>query len=487
MIRVKNILKDIVVTGTAGDLNIPVSAVVFDSRKVVDGSLFVAVRGTKYDGHDFIEMALESGASAVICETLPQEPVKEITWVTTTDSASALGIAASNFFGNPSSSLKLTGVTGTNGKTTIATSLYRIFRGLGYKCGLFSTVCNYIEDRELPATHTTPDPVQLNSTLAEMVREGCDYAFMEVSSHATYQKRVAGLHFAGGIFTNLTHDHLDYHKTFARYLAAKKAFFDSLGPDSFAVSNTDDRNGTVMLQNCRAATYTYSTRGMADFRCGIIEQRFQGMALRIDGEEVWTRLIGDFNASNLLAVYAASVLLGADKLEVLRMISDIRPVPGRLETIKSASGVTAIVDYAHTPDALDNVITTINKIRQGAHQLITVVGAGGDRDRTKRPLMAAISVAGSNKVILTSDNPRTEDPEKILDDMFEGITAEYKSRVIRITDRREAIRTAVLMAVEGDIILVAGKGHETYQEIKGIRHHFDDREELAKSLVAKTK
>ena len=485
MIRIKDILKGIVVTGSTGNMNIPVSAVVFDSRKVVHGSLFVAVRGTRYDGHQFIAEALESGATAVICEILPEKAITGITWIITTDSSSALGIAASNFFGNPSSSLKLTGVTGTNGKTTVATSLYRVFRGLGYKCGLFSTVCNYIEDRELPATHTTPDPVQLNSTLADMVREGCDYAFMEVSSHATDQKRVAGLRFAGGIFTNLTHDHLDYHKTFPNYLAAKKAFFDSLEPDAFAVSNTDDRNGAVMLQNCRAAVYTYSTKGMADFRCGIIEQRFEGMGLRIDGEEVWTRFIGDFNASNLLAVYAASVLLGADKGEVLRMISDLHPVPGRLETIRSDARITAIVDYAHTPDALENVITTINKIRMGAHQLITVVGAGGDRDRTKRPFMAAITAAGSNKVILTSDNPRTEDPEKILDDMYEGITAEYRSRVIRITDRREAIRTAVMMAGEGDIILVAGKGHETYQEINGVRNHFDDREELAKVLVKK--
>ena len=486
MMILSKILKDIKIISFTGERETVISGVVFDSRKVTDGSLFVAVRGTKVDGHEFIKAAKEAGASAVICEKLPEKPGENICWIVTDDSASALGIAASNFYGNPSSSLKLIGVTGTNGKTTIATLLYKMFTSLGHKSGLFSTVCNYIIDRESPATHTTPDPVQLNMLLAEMVKSGCEYAFMEVSSHSVDQKRIAGLKFAGGIFTNLTHDHLDYHKTFANYLTAKKAFFDSLSPDAFALTNIDDKNGKIMVQNCRAAKYTFSTRSMADFRCTVIEQRFEGMGLRIDGEEVWTRFIGDFNASNLLAVYAASLLLGAEKKEVLIILSDLRSVAGRLEVIDSQSGITGIVDYAHTPDALLNVIDTINKIRQGQKQLITVVGAGGDRDKTKRPEMASICAVRSNKTILTSDNPRTEDPEKILDDMEAGITPENKKNVLRISDRGEAIKTAVMLANRGDLVLVAGKGHETYQDIKGVKYHFDDREELAKALLTKT-
>jgi UDP-N-acetylmuramoyl-L-alanyl-D-glutamate--2,6-diaminopimelate ligase len=360
-----------------------------------------------------------------------------------------------------------------------------MFLQLGYKCGLFSTVCNYINEKELEATHTTPDPVQLNRLLSEMVREGCDFAFMEVSSHSADQKRIAGLKFEGGIFTNLTHDHLDYHKTFDNYLAAKKSFFDSLSPDAFALVNVDDRNGRVMLQNCKARHYTFSVRGMADYRCNIIDQSFEGMGLKIQGEEIWTRFIGDFNASNLLAVYAASDLLGASQKEILTIISDLHPVSGRLEVIKSAGGISGIVDYAHTPDALLNVISTINKIREGGVQLITVVGAGGDRDRTKRPKMAAISAEGSTKIILTSDNPRTEDPEKIIDEMEVGITTDLKRKVLRISNRHEAIKTAVMMANKGDVILIAGKGHETYQEIMGVRHHFDDREELRNALMLK--
>jgi UDP-N-acetylmuramoyl-L-alanyl-D-glutamate--2,6-diaminopimelate ligase len=406
-------------------------------------------------------------------------------WIKTNDSARALGQAASNFFGNPSDSLKLVGVTGTNGKTTIATLLYRMFMRLGYKCGLFSTVCNFINEKELEATHTTPDPVQLNRLLSEMVREGCDFAFMEVSSHSADQKRIAGLKFKGGIFTNLTHDHLDYHKTFDNYLAAKKSFFDSLSPDAFALVNVDDRNGSVMLQNCKARHYTFSVRGMADYRCNIIEQGFEGMGLKIQGEEIWTRFIGDFNASNLLAVYAASDLLGASQKEIFTIISDLHPVSGRLEVIKSAGGISGIVDYAHTPDALLNVISTINKIREGGVQLITVVGAGGDRDRTKRPKMAAISAEGSTKIILTSDNPRTEDPEKIIDEMEVGINTDLKRKVLRISNRHEAIKTAVMLANKGDVVLIAGKGHETYQEIMGVRHHFDDREELRNALMNK--
>ena len=485
MIKIEEILKGITVVSVTGTKNKSVSGVEFDSRKVKKDSLFVAVKGYKSDGHEFINSAISSGALAIICEKLPEKPEKNITWIITDDSARALGMAASNYYGNPSSLLKLVGVTGTNGKTTIATLLYRMFLRLGYKCGLFSTVCNYINETELEATHTTPDPVQLNRLLAEMVREGCDYAFMEVSSHSADQKRIAGLVFAGGIFTNLTHDHLDYHKTFDNYLAAKKSFFDSLPPGSFALANIDDRNGRVMLQNCQARKFTFSVRGMADFRCNLIEQSFEGMGLKIQGEEVWTRFIGDFNASNLLAVYAASELLGASKKEILTIMSDLHPVSGRLEVIKSPGGISGIVDYAHTPDALLNVIETINKIREGGMQLITVVGAGGDRDRTKRPEMAAISAEGSTKVILTSDNPRTEDPEKILDEMESGITPDLKRKTLRISDRHEAIKTAVMLANKGDVILIAGKGHESYQDVMGVKHHFDDREELRNAFLLK--
>jgi len=485
MMRINDLIRNIGVVSLTGEKDPFIGSIEFDSRKVAPGTLFVAVRGTRSDGHDFIANALESGASAVICEVLPEKADEKVCWIKTDDSAKALGIAASEFFGNPSSLLKLTGVTGTNGKTTIATLLYRMFTGLGYKCGLFSTVCNYIVITELPATHTTPDPVELNRSLAAMVDAGCDYAFMEVSSHAVDQKRIAGLKFTGGIFTNLTHDHLDYHKTFDIYLNAKKSFFDSLPPEAFALVNLDDRNGKVMIQNCKARKYTFSTKGIADFRCNVIEQDFSGMDLRIQGEEVWTRFIGDYNASNLVAVFAASELLGGSRKEILTVMSDLRSVPGRLESVDGPGGIAGIVDYAHTPDALLNVISTINKIRDEGKQLITVIGAGGDRDRTKRPEMAAITAEGSTKVILTSDNPRTEDPEKILDDMETGITPEVRRKVLRICDRREAIRTAVMLAGQGDIVLVAGKGHENYQEVNGIKHHFDDREELKAALMLK--
>jgi len=485
MARISDLIRNIETVSVTGEKNPVIDRIEFDSRKVTPGTLFVAVKGTKSDGHDFIESAVKSGASAVICEVLPAKADKKICWIKTDDSAKALGIVASEFFGNPSSSLKLTGVTGTNGKTTIATLLYRMFSRLGYKCGLFSTVCNYIVITEYPATHTTPDPIELNRSLAAMVEKGCDFAFMEVSSHAVDQKRIAGLKFAGGIFTNLTHDHLDYHKTFDNYLNAKKSFFDSLPSDAFALSNTDDKNGKVMLQNCNARKYTFSVKGVADFRCNVIEQDFSGMDLRIQGEEVWTRFIGDYNASNLLAVFAASELLGGNRKEILAILSDLRSVPGRLESVDGPGGITGLVDYAHTPDALLNVISTINKIRAEGRQLITVVGAGGDRDRTKRPKMAAITAEGSSKVILTSDNPRTEDPEKILDDMEAGITADVRRKVLRICDRREAIKTAVMLAGPGDVVLIAGKGHENYQEINGIKHHFDDREELKAALLLK--
>jgi len=483
--KLEKIIEGIGIISIEGDKNRDIGNISFDSRSVSGRSLFVAVRGSKHDGHDYLNDVVKSGVSAILCETLPANPEKNICWIKTGDSAKALGQAASNFYGRPSSSLKLIGVTGTNGKTTIATLLYRMFSKLGHKCGLFSTVCNYVIDNELPATHTTPDPVQLNGVMSEMVQAGCDYAFMEVSSHAVHQQRIAGLKFAGGIFTNLTHDHLDYHKTFDNYLAAKKGFFDTLAEDAFALVNNDDRNGRVVLQNCDARPYTFSVRGMADYRCSITEQSIDGMALKIMGEEVWTRFIGDFNASNLLAVFAASELLGADRGEILTVLSDLRPVAGRLEVIRSQGGITGIVDYAHTPDALLNVIDTINKIRKKEMQLITVVGAGGDRDKTKRPKMAAISAEGSTKLILTSDNPRTEDPEKILDEMEAGLSPEMNRKTLRIADRREAIRTAVMLANPGDIILVAGKGHEPYQEIMGVKHHFDDREELGKILLQK--
>lgn len=485
MRKLKDIIEGISIVTILGDPEKMISEIGFDSREITENSMFVAVKGSRSDGHDYIRNVIASGASAIICEEIPGNPEKEVCWIKTADSAKALGIAASNFYGKPSESLKLIGVTGTNGKTTIATLLYRMFTRLGYKCGLFSTVCNYIIDKELPATHTTPDPVQLNKLIAEMVEAGCDYAFMEVSSHSADQQRIAGLRFRGGIFTNLTHDHLDYHKTFDNYLTAKKKFFDSLQPGSFALVNIDDKNGRVMLQNCLASHYTFSVRGMADYRCKMIEQSFEGMGLKIQGEEVWTRFIGDFNASNLLAVYAASELLGAKKKEILTVLSDLHSVQGRLEVVKSEKGIAGIVDYAHTPDALLNVIETINKIREGSVQLITVVGAGGDRDRTKRPKMAAISAEGSTKIILTSDNPRTEDPEKILDDMEAGITPDLKRKTLRITDRREAIKTAVMLANRGDVILVAGKGHETYQDINGVKHHFDDREELREAFLKK--
>lgn len=483
MIKIEDILKGIKVVSLSGERAAVISNIEFDSRRVSKGSLFVAVKGSDTDGHGFINSAVSSGATAVICEILPENQDEKVCWIKTDDSAKALAYAASNFFGNPSSSLKLVGVTGTNGKTTVATLLYRMFLQLGYKCGLFSTVCNYINGKELPATHTTPDPVQLNSLLSEMVNAGCDFAFMEVSSHSTHQKRIAGLQFQGAVFTNLTHDHLDYHITFDNYLAAKKSFFDSLTTGTFALVNNDDRNGMVMLQNCKANHHTFSVRGMAEYRCKVLEQGFEGMKLKIMDEEVWTSFIGDFNASNLLAVYAASELLGAAKKEILIALSKLQPVAGRLEVLKSKGGISGIVDYAHTPDALNNVIGTINKIRGDGVKLITVIGAGGNRDKTKRPKMAAISAEGSTKIILTSDNPRCEDPEKILDDMEAGITPELKGKCLRIADRRQAIKTAVMLAGQGDVILVAGKGHETYQEIMGVKHHFDDREEVKNALL----
>lgn len=476
----EDLLKGIDIVSITGSPAPTVESICFDSRSVRSGDLFVAVRGTCSDGHSFIDSAIASGAAAVMCEELPEDASDSVCWILTPDTSSALAQGAANFFDNPSHKLKLVGVTGTNGKTTVATLLYDLFIALGYPCGLLSTVANYINGKVVPATHTTPDPVKLNFLLSEMVEAGCEYAFMEVSSHSVVQNRIGGLLFAGGLFTNITHDHLDYHKTFDNYISAKKGFFDRLTPGSFAIVNGDDRNGRVMIQNCRASKKIYSLHSMADYMARIIENRFEGMLLRIGNQDVSTRFIGEFNAYNLLAVYAVAESLGASTEEILVALSNLSPVPGRLEVILSPGGVTGVVDYAHTPDALDNVISALNAIREPGVSLITVIGAGGDRDTTKRPRMAAISAAGSDRVVFTSDNPRTEDPEKILDDMFTGLDPVSRRKVLRITDRREAIRTAAMLAGDRGIILVAGKGHETYQEIRGVRSHFDDREELRK-------
>ncbi|MDX9930264.1 MAG: UDP-N-acetylmuramoyl-L-alanyl-D-glutamate--2,6-diaminopimelate ligase [Bacteroidales bacterium] len=483
MKRLGDLLKGIDIRSVTGDTGIPIDQITSDSRKAGPGTMFVAIRGTRTDGHLYIGDAVRAGSPAVVCERLPEGGSQAGVTIVVGDSNEALGILASQLSGNPSASLRLVGVTGTNGKTTVATLLYRLFTAMGYRCGLLSTVCNYINDRRSEATHTTPDQVELNALLAEMVASGCDYAFMEVSSHAIDQRRIAGLTYAGGIFTNLTHDHLDYHGTLSNYLNAKKKFFDSLGAEAFAVVNADDRNGRVMVQNCAASIYTYSVTGMADFRASVMEMLIDGMKLKMEGNEIWTPLIGDFNASNLLAVYAASRLLGVNAGESLRVLSMMTPVPGRLEIVRSANGITGLVDYAHSPDALRNVTGTINRIRKGKVRLIIIVGAGGDRDRTKRPLMASIAARGSDLLILTSDNPRSEDPEKIIDDMEAGLDEGMRKKTIRISDRRSAIRTGVKMAQPGDLVLVAGKGHETYQEINGVRHHFDDREELAKAFI----
>ncbi|MCX6267820.1 MAG: UDP-N-acetylmuramoyl-L-alanyl-D-glutamate--2,6-diaminopimelate ligase [Bacteroidetes bacterium] len=481
------LLRDIIgnfsIAGITGSADIAISGIQFDSRKVMPENLFFAIRGTTSDGHDFIQTAIEKGASAIVCEELPATPRDGITFVVVLKTNQALGVMASRFFGNPSEKLKLIGVTGTNGKTTIVTLLYRLFLELGYGAGLISTISNKINQTELPATHTTPDPVQLNELLARMVREGCEYCFMEVSSHAVDQQRIAGLTFAGGIFTNLTHDHLDYHKTFDAYLRAKKTFFDQLPASAFALVNKDDKNGRVMAQNTQAARVTYSLQAMADFRCKIIENQFHGIHLNLDGHEVWFKLIGTFNAYNLLAVYGAAVLLGQDKTEVLTRLSRMEPVAGRFNYVMSPDKITGIVDYAHTPDALKNVLETINEIRSHHEQLITVVGAGGNRDAAKRPVMAKIAANLSNRVILTSDNPRFEEPETIVAEMQAGVEIHQAKKVLVIVNRLEAIKTACALAKPGDIILIAGKGHENYQEIKGIRHHFDDKETLQEIFV----
>ena len=463
-----------------GDGNVDITGVNIDSRRIQPGHLFVAVRGTQVDGHSFIPKAIEQGAVAVLCEDVPAEPSEGVTFVKVASTEAAVGLVATMFYGDPSTKLQLVGVTGTNGKTTIATLLYNMFRKFGHKCGLLSTVCNYIEDEAIPADHTTPDPIELNRLLAKMVEAGCEYAFMECSSHAIAQKRIGGLKFAGGLFTNLTRDHLDYHKTFENYRDAKKAFFDGLPKSAFAITNADDKNGMVMVQNTKAIVKTYSTRTMADFKAKIIECHFEGMYLDINGHEVGVQFIGKFNVSNLLAVYGAAVMLGKNPEDILVIMSTLKSVSGRLEPIRSNDGVTAIVDYAHTPDALENVLNAIHEVLDGKGKVITVCGAGGNRDKGKRPLMAQEAVKQSDRVIITSDNPRFEEPQDIINDMLAGLNAQQMKKVVSIADRREAIRTAVMMAEKGDVILIAGKGHEDYQEIKGVKHHFDDREEVRK-------
>lgn len=469
-------LQGVEVRSLVGDGTVAVGRLEFDSRKVVPGTLFFATRGTQTDGHAYIPAAVAAGAAAVVCEELPAERPAGVTFVQVPDSTVALGQVASAFYGHPSRRLKLVGVTGTNGKTTTATLLYRMFRRLGYKAGLISTVVYCVDDREIPSTHTTPDSIRLNAMMAEMVEAGCDYCFMEVSSHSLVQHRTAGLAFVGGIFSNITHDHLDYHKTFAEYIRAKKLFFDGLPAGAFALTNADDRNGMVMVQNTKATVKTYALQSFADFRCRIVETLLDGMLLNLDGSEVWVKFLGRFNAYNLTSVYATALLLDARRDEVLRILSDLTSVDGRFEPIHSKEGVTAIVDYAHTPDALQNVIGTINEIRKKDQRLYVVVGCGGNRDATKRPEMAKIAVDGSDMAVLTSDNPRLEEPGAIIEQMKSGL--EPGARYLAITDRREAIKAAVALARPGDIILVAGKGHETYQDVGGVKHHFDDREEV---------
>ena len=480
--NLQTIIEKVSILKTVGCADKDITGINIDSRQIAPGHLFVAMKGTQVDGHRFIPKAIEQGAVAIICEDLPEEQNPDVCYVQVESCETAVGPAATAFYGNPSSKLKLVGVTGTNGKTTIATLLYNMFRRMGHKCGLLSTVCNYIEDEAVPASHTTPDPIELNRLLARMVEAGCEYAFMECSSHAIQQQRIGGLQFAGGLFTNLTRDHLDYHKTFENYRDAKKLFFDNLPKAAFAITNADDKNGMVMTQNTKAKVKTYSTRSMADYKARILECHFEGMLLEIDGREVAVQFIGKFNVSNLLAVYGAAIMLGKQPEDVLVVLSTLKSVAGRLEPIRSEDGRVAIVDYAHTPDAIENVLNAIHEVLNGKGQIITVCGCGGNRDKGKRPLMAQEAVRQSDKVILTSDNPRHEDPEAILDDMEAGLTPQDMKKVLRITDRRQAIRTAAQLAQPGDVILIAGKGHEDYQIVGDVKHHFDDREEAKAAL-----
>ncbi|RGN47051.1 MULTISPECIES: UDP-N-acetylmuramoyl-L-alanyl-D-glutamate--2,6-diaminopimelate ligase [unclassified Bacteroides] len=476
--KLEELLKHIQVSEIVGSQQVEITGVNMDSRLVQSGHLFIAVKGTQADGHSYISKAIEKGAVAILCETIPSERLKEVTYICVQDSEDAVGKVATAFYDDPTSKLELVGVTGTNGKTTIATLLYNMFRHFGYKVGLISTVCNYIDEEAIPTDHTTPDPITLNKLLGQMADSGCKYAFMEVSSHSIAQKRISGLKFAGGIFTNLTRDHLDYHKTVENYLKAKKKFFDDMPKNAFCLTNLDDKNGLVMMQNTKAKVYTYSLRSLSDFKGKILESHFEGMILNFNEKELAVQFIGKFNASNLLAVFGAACLLGKKEEDVLVALTTLRPVAGRFDSMRSSKGYTAIVDYAHTPDALVNVLNAIHEVLEGRGQVITVVGAGGNRDKGKRPIMAQEAVKGSDRVIITSDNPRNEEPQDIIDDMMAGLNAEQRGKVLTIVDRKEAIRTACMLAQPGDVILVAGKGHENYQEIKGVKHHFDDKEIL---------
>ena len=480
--KLKDILSNCALRNITGSDNTDITGIAFDSRAVGQGMMFVAVRGTTVDGHNYIGKAVENGAVAIVCETLPTELDSKVTYIEVKNSAVALGVAASNYYGNPSKQLMLVGVTGTNGKTTIATLLHKLFTNAGHICGLLSTIENIIGEEVVPATHTTPDPIELNALLQKMVAKGCQYAFMEVSSHSVAQARIAGLHFAGGIFTNLTHDHLDYHKTMANYRDAKKKFFDDLPSTAFALTNLDDKNGAVMLQNTKARKLSYALRHDADFKGIIMESHFDGMLLKINNTEVFTQLVGGFNASNLLAIYGAATALDFERDQLLVEISKLHGARGRFEMVYSEKGIIGIVDYAHTPDALENVLKTVNEVRHHKETLITVVGCGGNRDATKRHEMAAVAVNMSDRVILTSDNPRNENPDEIIHQMQAGIEPANRHKVLSISNRREAIRTAVALAKPGDIILLAGKGHENYQEINGVKNHFDDKEELSKAF-----
>lgn len=478
--KLQDLLKGIDIVEIKGADNPEVKSIHTDSRRVDKNSAFIALKGVQVDGHQYINGAIEQGANVIVFEEDIDTSVDGVTFVKVKDSADATGKIVTHWYGDPSSKLKLVGVTGTNGKTTTATLLYDVFRKLGYKAGLLSTVCNYVDGTAYKATHTTPDPISLNEMLAKMVDAGCQYAFMEVSSHAIHQKRISGLNYVGGIFTNITQDHLDYHKTMSEYLKAKKMFFDNLSKTAFALTNIDDKNGAVMLQNTAARKYTYSVRGLADFKAKIVEKHFDGTAIEINGKEVQVQFVGVFNVYNLLAVYGASVLLGEDPDEVLVILSTLHPVSGRFETIRSLKGFTAIVDYAHTPDALTNVLEAIHDVLEGNGHVITVVGCGGNRDKTKRPIMAREAVRLSDQVIITSDNPRFEEPQAIINDMLDGLSKEQLDRALHMADREQAIKTACMLAKPGDVILIAGKGHEDYQDVKGVKHHFDDKEIVQK-------
>lgn len=482
MPELKDILYKVALTSSVGKMDVEVKGLSFDSRKVLQDYVFVAITGTLSDGHEYIQKAEALGARVIVCEKLPDTVNEKITYVTVKNSSQALGIMAANFFGNPSEKLKLIGVTGTNGKTTTVTLLYQLFSALGYNVGLISTVENRIIDQPVPATHTTPDPVQLNELLKNMIRAGCTHAFMEVSSHAIHQERIAGLKFAGALFTNITHDHLDYHKTFENYIKAKKKYFDELSSDTFALVNADDKRGMVMLQNTKASKNTFGLKKMVDYKARIITNSLEGLELEIGGKHVWFKMIGDFNAYNLSGVYGAAILLGEDSDEVLIQLSALTGAPGRFERVLPGSKITAIVDYAHTPDALKNVLETIGNFRTGNEQVITVIGCGGNRDKAKRPLMASIACRLSDKVVITSDNPREEDPMEIIRDMQSGVLPTEIRKTLVLADREEAIKTACMMAKENDIVLVAGKGHETYQEIKGVKYPFDDRKMVERML-----